>query len=264
MVRRSSRVSAICLEDSTPPRPRWKYEYATNSTTPSSRKCSRGSRSQRFSFERNDWRSRDCSVAGCASATKNTSFTNCLQTKTADHRFRFLRRRHLFTFESRTDEKSAKDRMHHNCRPQQHPSQFSTDADICKVQHGERAIRQHSVQRLGGRVGGPAGDAHADQGDAGDAAHYYAGTSKLRAKQQTNHDWRPSEQKQPRTCLCGCRQCENVFLHPDEVCVIAVPPLRGSDVVPTWTAGLRPRLTQMSPLRGFWLYISIFTLASAF
>ena len=48
---------------------------------------------------------------------------------------------------------------------------------------------------------------------------------------------------EPRACFL-CR--------PYGVCVITVPPLRGSENLPTRTVGLRPRLTQVPPLCG-WL-----------
>ena len=45
------------------------------------------------------------------------------------------------------------------------------------------------------------------------------------------------------------RLCHN-FCRPYGVCVVAVPPLTRLSYFSHWTAGLRPRLKQMSPLRG--------------
>jgi len=64
--------------------------------------------------------------------------------------------------------------MGHNSRPQKQPNGCTANADANEVQHGERAVGQHSVQRLVGGISRPAGDTEADQGYASDAAHHYA------------------------------------------------------------------------------------------
>ena len=59
----------------------------------------------------------------------------------------------------------------HDRRPQQHADPLAADADIGKVQRGERTVCQHPVKRLAGRAVRPAGYPETDQSDAGEAAH---------------------------------------------------------------------------------------------
>ena len=65
----------------------------------------------------NHWRDSD-PVAGCASATTDTSFTNGLQPRHGNHQFSAYAAGVFRCFEPRADEKSVEDRMDHNGRPQ--------------------------------------------------------------------------------------------------------------------------------------------------
>src|SRR5664280_3216568 len=106
--------------------------------------------------------------------------------------------------------------MRHNCRPQQHPSEFSADADVCKVQHGERAIRQHSVQRLEGRVGGPAGHTQADQGDTGDAAHYDTDATDVCAEEQRTTSDGQASRSMPVPASAAAANARTLFFMPSD------------------------------------------------
>jgi len=78
---------------------------------------------------------------------------------------------------------------------------------VNELVHRERAVGQHSVKRLEAGGTRPARDTQTNQSDTGDAAHDGAYTTDLCAKQQANHNRRPSEQNHERQLqeLCSLR-----------------------------------------------------------
>jgi hypothetical protein len=81
----------------------------------------------------------------------------------------------------RAEEQNDEDCVDHDRRPQQYADPMAADADIGKVQRGERTVCQHPVKRLAGRAVRPAGYPETDQSDAGEAAHYVSYTDDLGA-----------------------------------------------------------------------------------
>src|SRR5208283_5479336 len=95
-----------------------------NRAIPSSRKCSRGSRSQRFKRERKEGRNPDCSAAGCASSTTDKeAFIHQLPQAKVRYIVQSMLSYHwgLGGFGTRPYEKGTQTGVNRDCWPQQNP-----------------------------------------------------------------------------------------------------------------------------------------------
>jgi len=104
--------------------------------------------------------------------------------------------------------------MDDNPWPQQQPNPFTAHTDDDEVQHGHRAVGQHSVKRLEGGVNRPAGHTQAYQADAGESAHHNAGTNDFCAKQQSDDDWRMASKITPGPDSANAASMRILFIGP--------------------------------------------------
>ncbi len=72
--------------------------------------------------------------------------------------------------------------MDGNAGPQKQPDRCAPNADANEVQHGERAVGQHSIELLCSGVAGPASHTEPKQSDARKAAHHCGNAAYLDAE----------------------------------------------------------------------------------
>ena len=99
--------------------------------------------------------------------------------------------------------------MHHNRRPQQHTGPLAAEADVSKIQRGERTVYHHPIKRLAVRAARPAGYSKTNQSDTGEAAHHFTCADDLGAEQKPNYEQRVHQQDESRGPLCCRRESKN-------------------------------------------------------